>query len=496
MLPGVRQTTGLASQPAKGQPAKRPRIACKAADAPRIQEQQRGVQEPRTPLDILVRDCRFLHEHTGVDLLTTLAPVRDAHDTVVSVLNPLAKEKLTEDLQEEITQLQSSLQQAHEEVHELEQQLEDTIGYLSGVEGDAHSLQTALEQPSSSSSGARLTHKSGASMPSTSAQANPQVGQQRGGALKSGLEIPDTLRDFWYPVEFSSKLRMGKAKPFSLFSEPWRLMRNAQGEAICLPDVSAGRSTFTPDRPALSVVEKNGFVYVWTGSSAPSELPEDTIQRPPGFTVHSELELEVPVEHGLLLENLLDLAHAPFTHTSTFARGWPVPDAVRFHAARMLGGNWEPYPIDMSFEPPCMVLSTIGLAQPGKIERGLRAEACKKHLHQLHVCLPAGVGRTRLLYRMSMDFLEWTRAVPFIDRFWASIANQVLGEDLVLVKGQQERMLAGADVWANPVSYDKLGVRYRRWRNSLASNSQAEQAAARKDLVPMAAGEVFSLEEA
>ena len=78
--------------------------------------------------------------------------------------------------------------------------------------------------------------------------------------------------------------------------------------------------------------------------------------------VHSELELEVPVEHGLLLENLLDLAHAPFTHTSTFAKGWPIPDVVKFNAGRMLGGNWEPYPIDMSFEPPCMVLSTIGKA--------------------------------------------------------------------------------------------------------------------------------------
>lgn len=42
---------------------------------------------------------------------------------------------------------------------------------------------------------------------------------------------------------------------------------------------------------------------------------------------------------------------------------------VKFKAAQMLGGNWEPYPIDMSFQPPCMVLSTIGLAQPGKIQR-------------------------------------------------------------------------------------------------------------------------------
>ena len=70
--------------------------------------------------------------------------------------------------------------------------------------------------------------------------------------------------------------------------------------------------------------------------------------------------MEVPVEHGLLLENLLDLAHAPFTHTSTFAKGWPIPDVVKFNAQKLLGGNWEPYPIDMAFEPPCMVLSTIG----------------------------------------------------------------------------------------------------------------------------------------
>ena len=55
------------------------------------------------------------------------------------------------------------------------------------------------------------------------------------------------------------------------------------------------------------------------------------------------------------MENLLDLAHAPFTHTNTFARGWPVPEAVKFQAGALLAGAWDPYPIDMSFLPPCMV---------------------------------------------------------------------------------------------------------------------------------------------
>jgi hypothetical protein len=44
-----------------------------------------------------------------------------------------------------------------------------------------------------------------------------------------------------------------------------------------------------------------------------------------------------------------------------------VPDAVKFKAAHMLSGYWEPYPISMTFEPPCMTISIIGLSQPGSI---------------------------------------------------------------------------------------------------------------------------------
>lgn len=39
---------------------------------------------------------------------------------------------------------------------------------------------------------------------------------------------------------------------------------------------------------------------------------------------------------------------------------------------------------------------------------------------------------------------------------WRGVV-QVLGEDLKLVLGQQDRMERGSDTWANPVSYDKLG---------------------------------------
>jgi hypothetical protein len=148
----------------------------------------------------------------------------------------------------------------------------------------------------------------------------------------------------------------------------------------------------------------------------------------------------VPVEHGLLIENLLDLAHAPFTHTSTFARGWPVsggvrvwvnqpeysiqeqclehmyvskfacsihvntlcplpsqiPDIVKFKAARMLSGRWDPYPISMTFEPPCMTISIIGLTQPGSIAA---VSLCGRDLVEGDVCMPMGtVGGRGCVY--------------------------------------------------------------------------------------------------
>jgi chlorophyllide a oxygenase len=43
----------------------------------------------------------------------------------------------------------------------------------------------------------------------------------------------------------------------------------------------------------------------------------------------------------------------------------------------------------------------------------------------------------------------------------------VLGEDLVLVLGQQDRLQRGGDTWATPVSYDKVrrggGAGCLRW---------------------------------
>ena len=66
-----------------------------------------------------------------------------------------------------------------------------------------------------------------------------------------------------------------------------------------------------------------------------------------------------------------------------------------------------------------------------------------------------------MFVRLSISTLLWPYGVALLccAALCCAVlcAAQVLGEDLKLVLGQQDRMERGADTWANPVSYDKLG---------------------------------------
>ncbi len=64
------------------------------------------------------------------------------------------------------------------------------------------------------------------------------------------------------------------------------------------------------------------------------------------------------------------------------------------------------------------------LAEPGYLVDNITS-ACWSPSPQVHVCMPSKKGHTRLLYRMSMDFIPWLRHVPYIDRVWKKVAAQV-----------------------------------------------------------------------
>eukprot|EP00241_Pyramimonas_parkeae_P001062 CAMPEP_0114247160 /NCGR_PEP_ID=MMETSP0058-20121206/12872_1 /TAXON_ID=36894 /ORGANISM="Pyramimonas parkeae, CCMP726" /LENGTH=583 /DNA_ID=CAMNT_0001360443 /DNA_START=154 /DNA_END=1905 /DNA_ORIENTATION=+ len=472
---------------------------------------------------------------TQTDAEATLASIEEANRKVEEALDEQRRDKTSvTGLKSQLEGLQSEVQQAHSRLHATEARVAQNIERISALKAEAEALAMCEMDPEACVveevpyAEMMLGSPTGAALAKAALAEANQAGRGKANVakgLEQGFELSDNLRNFWFPIEFSSLLKKDVLVPLELFDEPWVLFRDADGLAACVKDECAhracplslgeivdgqvecpyhgwaynrgGECTKMPSTPfckgvgvkSLTVQEQDGLIWVWPGGAEPTaEVPR--FYAPEGFTTHAELMLDVPVEHGLLIENLLDLAHAPFTHTSTFAKGWSIPDLVNIKMNGALVGNWDPYPIDMSFEAPCITLSTIGLARPGQVEKGLRAEECPKHLYQMHVCLPSKKGHTRLLYRMALDFMPWVQYVPFIDNIWQQMANQVLGEDLRLVLGQQERMAVGSDTWANPVSYDKLGVRYRRWRNSLDSQDEPMSGS-----LKMSAGELFDSSE-
>ncbi|KAF3447619.1 hypothetical protein FNV43_RR12806 [Rhamnella rubrinervis] len=446
-------------------------------------------------LEVARYDIQYCDWRARQDVLTIML----LHEKVVEVLNPLARDyKSIGTMKKELAELQDDLQQAHRQVHISEARVAtalDKLAYMEELVNDRllQDKSTTVPEkasPPSSISSTRSLDAVKSRLPRKSLNVSGPV-----------QPYHPRLKNFWYPVAFSADLKEDTMIPIDCFEEPWVIFRGKDGKLGCVRNTCAHRACplhlgsvnegriqcpyhgweYTTDGKcekmpstrllnvkikSLPCYEQEGMIWIWPGNDPPSAtLP--SLQPPAGFLVHAEIVMELPVEHGLLLDNLLDLAHAPFTHTSTFAKGWSVPSLVKFLTpASGLQGYWDPYPIDMEFRPPCMVLSTIGISKPGKLE-GQSTSQCATHLHQLHVCLPSSRGKTRLLYRMSLDFAPVLKHIPFMHYLWRHFAEQVLNEDLRLVVGQQERMNNGANVWNWPVSYDKLGVRYRLWRDAV-----------------------------
>lgn len=77
---------------------------------------------------------------------------------------------------------------------------------------------------------------------------------------------------------------------------------NGQGDCEKMPSTPHCKNIGVK---ALQVVEKDGMIFAWTGEDCEPDIPVPELAPPAGFVIHSEITMEVPVEHGLLVENLL-----------------------------------------------------------------------------------------------------------------------------------------------------------------------------------------------
>ncbi|MBA0681787.1 hypothetical protein Goari_023564 [Gossypium aridum] len=311
-------------------------------------------------LEVARYDIQYCDWRARQDLLTIML----LHEKVVEVLNPLAREyKSIGTMKRELAELQGELAQAHKQVHISEARVAtalDKLAYMEELVNDK-----LLEDRNATGSDVASPSSSTSTESSEVKRKLPRKSLDVSGPVKP---YHPRLKNFWYPIAFSTDLKDDTMIPIDCFEEPWVLFRGKDGNPGCVQNTCAHRACplhlgsvnegriqcpyhgweYTTDGKcekmpstrllnvkirSLPCLEQEGMIWIWPGDDPPTPtLP--SLQPPSGFVIHAEIVMELPIEHGLLLDNLLDLAHAPFTHTSTFAKGWTVP---RFVSAIRLG---------------------------------------------------------------------------------------------------------------------------------------------------------------
>jgi len=307
------------------------------------------------------------------------------------------------------------------------------------------------------------------------------------------------MRNYWYPLLFSRELSSSAPHAETLLGDPLVLFRDEQGQARCLLDRCSHRAvplslgqvckgriecmyhgwqfggdgacTLIPSLPESApiprasriptypCVERMGLVWVWPGDPALAE-PE-AIPDVPEINDKRYLLVEgvrdFPMDHSLMIENLLDPAHLPFTHDGTISKrskAQPIEISMLEHPRglrgrlRHLRDAKEPAQF-FTFDPPCTVRLDLDLGKRGY------------QLIQVHYSVPLARDRMRLIWRLLPNFMTW---VPGMRRAMAWNSNRIIDQDVEMLMGQAKRLEQGSKPWLCPTKADALAVRYRAWR--------------------------------
>jgi chlorophyllide a oxygenase len=304
------------------------------------------------------------------------------------------------------------------------------------------------------------------------------------------------MRDHWYPVCDTSSLPASDAFAVTLLGDPLALFRDATGAASCLEDRCAHRSaplslgrtvgghvecpyhgwrfdaggacmhvpSLGPSVPvpcarvrAYPCVERAGLVWVWPGDSALAAEREGVAwgALDEGAAIQGWRDLEV--EHGLVIENLLDLAHAPFAHEGLLASREEACglDVALTEDAGGVQGRFR------RTSDGCESAQTVTFTPPCTVRFELELGWDEHRITQVHHAVPLARGRTRWMWRMACN---WLRGEASLHTALARRAEAVIEQDARLLLAQQSRIDQGAPAWGCEVPADAAALAYRAWR--------------------------------
>lgn len=247
-----------------------------------------------------------------------------------------------------------------------------------------------------------------------------------------------------------------------------------EGKCVKIPQLPAGAKI--PKQACVRTYEvrdSQGVVWVWMSQRSPpngSKIPWFENFARPGFQDISTTH-ELPYDHSILLENLMDPAHVPISHDRT---DWsakredaqPLLFKVTERTERGFAGWWgkesEKSLLNfLRFEAPCVLSNS----------REIVDEKGEKHYFSgLFLCRPSGQGKSMLIVRFGT-----TRRSPlakfFPTWYFHQNASKVFEQDMGFLSSQNEVLITEKrptkELYLNLKSSDTWVAEYRKWMDKV-----------------------------
>ncbi|KAL5559622.1 hypothetical protein UlMin_035833 [Ulmus minor] len=246
------------------------------------------------------------------------------------------------------------------------------------------------------------------------------------------------------------------------------------GKCVKIPQLPANakipRSACTK---TYEVRDSQGVIWVWMSLKTPpnpSKIPWFENFARPGFNDISTIH-ELPYDHSILLENLMDPAHVPISHDRT---DWTAKredaQALQFEVTertdRGFAGWWgkakEEKPLNfLRFEPPCVLQNNREIVDKNGVTQ---------YFTGLFLCRPSGQGKSFLIVRFGN-----TRRSLLLNLFpkWYFHQNacKVFEQDMGFLSSQNEVLLKEKvptkELYINLKSSDTFVAEYRKWMDKV-----------------------------
>ncbi|XP_061368082.1 protein TIC 55, chloroplastic-like [Gastrolobium bilobum] len=221
------------------------------------------------------------------------------------------------------------------------------------------------------------------------------------------------------------------------------------------------------------VRDSQGVVWVWMSPKTTpnvNKLPWFENFARPGFQDVSTIH-ELPYDHSILLENLMDPAHLPISHDRTdwSARredAQPLCFEVTERTDRGFAGLWgrekdDSMPNFLRFEAPCVLQNNREI---------IDNNGEKNHFSGLFLCRPTGQGKSMLIVRFG-GTKSYPLAKLFPEWYLHQNASKVFEQDMGFLASQNETLMKEKvptkELYLNLRSSDTWVAEYRKWMDKV-----------------------------